>query len=200
MKHKIFLVTVLLISFCKNFAQANDTAIARLNNYRNKVLIIFYKCNSLDNELAKAISVKNINDIETNRIALLQCADDGIKTLYSMEDFDGDASLKFNCKEALNFYKQTAEYDVSQLSDFFINDEKFNKLKTGVTGRHKLTEAEIKAYNTEVKNNNAAVTHFKQLSNFIDGNRKLTLKNWNESEKIFTDNHLSYIKEKSVKQ
>jgi hypothetical protein len=125
---------------------------------------------------------------------LLQCTDDGIKTLFSIEDFEGDASLKYSCREVLNFYKQTAEYDIPQLRDFYIMDEKFSKRKKEILSKKKLSNEEITAYNTEVRNYNAAVTRFKQLTDFIENNRKTILKNWNIAEKNFMDAHLSGYK------
>ncbi|MDQ6757693.1 MAG: hypothetical protein M3004_12240 [Bacteroidota bacterium] len=192
MKHKFFLI-IFLFFYIQSFSQRKvDTT--GLNNYHNKIMLVFYKCNSRDEEVSKVITTKNANDIEVSRMALLQCANDGLKTLTAMEDFEGDASLKYACKEVLNFYKQTAEYDIPQLRDFYLMDEKFTKRKKEVTSKRKLSQQEIKVYNNEVRNYNAAVTRFKQLSDFIDRNRRTILKNWNAAEKTFTDTHLSGYK------
>lgn len=190
MKHKLFLI-VLLFSFYNSFAQINDTASARLNNYRDKILLIFYKCSSQDNEITKAINEKRVNDIEPGRIALLQCAIDGMKELDAIESFDGDPALKFSCRETLNFYKQLAESDIPKLIEFFMQEENLLKIKKEFEKKpaKKYSQSEIYAYNNEIKKHNAAVTRYTQLSNFINGSRKLILYNWNASAKIFTDAH-----------
>ena len=196
MKHKLFLIIVLLFSFYNCFTQVNDTvSTARLNNYLDRVLIVFYKCSLQDDEITKAIKAKSANDIEAARITLLQYANEGMQKINAIEDFDGDPSLKFSCRETLNFYKQLAEWDIPQLRDFFILEENFLKIKKEFEKKpaKKYSQSEIYAYNSEVKKYNAAVTLYTQLSNFINGSRKLTLYNWNASEKIFADAHRPHL-------
>ncbi|MDB5198455.1 MAG: hypothetical protein JWO92_418 [Chitinophagaceae bacterium] len=190
MKQKLFLI-FFLFSSCNCFAQTNDTASARLNNYRDKVLLVFYKCNSQDDAIGQAIKDKNVIEIEAGRIALLQCANDGMHQLDALESFDGDPALKFSCRDVLKFYKQLAESDIPQVSDFFIAEEKFLKSKNEFEKKpaKKHTKEEIYAYNNEIKKYNAAITHYTQLTTFISGSRKLTLYNWNASQKIFMDAH-----------
>ncbi len=125
MKHNLFLIAVFLFSFCNCISQVNDTSATRLNNYRDKVFSVFIKCNSQDDEITKAIKTKKVNDIEAGRIALLQCADDGMKQLNTIPDFNKDPALKFSCRDVLKFYQQLAEWDIPQLRNFFILEEKF---------------------------------------------------------------------------
>ena len=189
---KISLI-LLLFSFYNSFAQVNDTASVRLNNYRDKVFAVFNKCNSQDEKINDAIKIKNINEIESGRKALLQCAVEGMKELDAIESFDGDPSLKYSCRDVLKFYKQLAESDLTQVRDFFIVEENFLKLKQEFekkpAKRH--SQAEIYAYNNEIKKYNVAGIRYAQISSFIAASRKLTLYNWNASVKIFMDSHRS---------
>ena len=190
MKHKLFLL-VLLFSSCNCFAQVNDTAAARLNNYRDKIFAVFNKCRSHDDEITNAIKIKNTNDIELGRTALLQCAIEGIRELDSIKDFDGDPALKFSCRDVLKFYKQIAESDLPKVKEFFMLEEKFFSVKKEFEKKpaRRHSAAEILAYNNEVKKYNPALMQYKQLNNFITNSRKLTLYNWHASVKIFMDAH-----------
>lgn len=190
MKHKIILL-VLLFSLHNCFAQVNDTAAARLNNYRDKVFAVFNKCRAQDEEITKAITAKKVKDIEPGRVALLQCATDGMKQLDTIQSFDGDPALKFSCRDVLKFYKQLAESDLPNVSHFFMLEEKFFTLKKEFDKKpaRKHSEAEILAYNNEVKKYNPELIKYSQLNNFITSSRKLTLYNWYASVKIFMDTH-----------
>lgn len=193
MKHNLFLI-LFFLSFYNCVAQVNDTAAARLNNYRDKVFTVFNKCRLQDEEITKAIKAKKVSDIESGRTALLQCSMEGMKELGTIENFDGDPALKFNCRDVLKFYQQLTESDIPQVRDFFILEENFLKKKKEFEMKpvRKHSQAEIYAYNNEIKTYNTAITHYTQLGNFITGSRKLTLYNWNATLKIFMDTHSSH--------
>ena len=147
-----------------------------------------------DEEITKAIKAKKVSDIESGRTALLQCSMEGMKELGTIENFDGDPALKFNCRDVLKFYQQLTESDIPQVRDFFILEENFLKKKKEFEMKpvRKHSQAEIYAYNNEIKTYNTAITHYTQLGNFITGSRKLTLYNWNATLKIFMDTHSSH--------
>lgn len=193
MKHK-FSLFVLLFSFHNCFAQVNDTAAIRLNNYRDKVFSVFNKCRSQDDEIIKAIKAKKAKDIEVGRTALLQCAIEGMKQLDTIESFDGDPALKFSCRDVLKFYRQLSESDLPKVRDFFMLEENFMTTKKEFEKKsaRKHSAAEILAYNNEVKKYNPALMQYTQLNNFITNSRKLTLYNWYASVKIFMDAHSSH--------
>jgi hypothetical protein len=173
---------------------------ARLNHYMNEVFLLFYKCNWEDIQINKAIAAKKVNDIEQGRNAMLQYAVQGMKFLDAMKNYEGDPSLKYSCRETLKFYKQIAENEIPQLTEFFITEENFNKIKKDFESSSKHSKTEIAAYNTEVKNYNAAVTRYNQVNNFLLNNRRLVLHNWNATEKIFADTYMPHYKEKEAKK
>lgn len=187
---KTLYLILVIFSGSHSFAQT-DTAAARLNNYRIRVYEVVNKCSVQDELVSKAIKTKNPVQIESARTALLQYATEGMKKLEQTESYNGDASLKFTAREAVKFYQRLAEYDLPQVRDFFILEEKFLTTKKEFKNKRskRMPEAEIYAYNNEIKKYNEAVTRYTQLNNFIAANRKLTLYNWNTSEKIFTKNH-----------
>ena len=190
MNCKHFLILLLVVTqTC--FSQRNDTAAARLNNYRDRIFTVFNKCNTQDEEVNNAIKSKSAKEIESWRLAMLQCSTDGMKSLTVIGSFDGDPSLKFSCGDVLKFYRQVAESDLPQVRDFFIGEENFTRIKNDFekVKLKKHSSAEIIAYNAEVKKYNEAVTRYKQLTDFIAAGRKLTLYNWNASMRIFMDAH-----------
>lgn len=171
---------------------------ARLNNYRNKIFLLFYKCNWQDGELNKAITAKKINDIEQGRNGLIQYAIEGMKGLDVTENFNGDPSLKKATRDALQFYKQMAERDIPFLTDFFLEEEQYNKTKKAFENTDvKRTKAEVAAYNSAAQNYNDAANQYNRINNNIINNRRIVLKNRDETEKRFADVHMPRYREKS---
>jgi hypothetical protein len=173
---------------------------ARLNHYVNDIFLLFFKCNWQDNEINRAITAKKVNDIEQGRSALRQYAVEGIRAVDGMKNYEGDPSLKYSCKETLSFYKRLAENEIRQLTDFYLVEENFDKIKKDFEKTVKHSKAEVFAYNAQVKNYNAAVTRFNQINNFIISNRRLVLNNFNSTEKIFTDTHMPHFNPKDQKR
>ncbi len=187
----ILILFILLFALHNCFAQVNDTAATRLNNYRDKVFAVFNKCRAQDEEITKATNAKKANEIESGRTALLQCATQGMKQLDSIESFDGDPALKFSCRDVLKFYQQLSESDLPNVTEFIMLEEKFFTIKKEFEKKKasKHSEAEILSYNNEVKKYNSPLMHYVQLKNFITNSRKLTLYNWYSSVKIFMETH-----------
>lgn len=172
----------------------------QLNKYQNDVFLLFFKCNWQDDQINKAIEAKKVNEIEQARAALLQYAVEGLKALESMKNFEGDPTLKYSCSETLKFYKLIAENEIPRLTDFFIAEENFNKIKKDFEASAKHSKTEVFNYNAEVKNYNAAATRYNQVNNFLLNNRRLVLHNWDATEKIFADTHMPRYKEKDMKK
>lgn len=191
MKYIHFLLIVYLFSICNCLAQTNNSSAESLINYRDKVYSILLTCRSHDEDIAKAINGRNIKAIESAKTALFNCSADGIKALNKIENFKGDPALKYSCMEVLKFYQQLSESDIPKIIDFFIEQEKFlnlkNKFKKMPSRKYSL--AEIQSYNNEVKKYNEAVTRYAQLSEFLTAGRRITLRNWNTSAKLFMDAH-----------
>ena len=188
MKKLFFLISFFSFNTC--FAQ-NDTAGIRLNIYRFKIAAVLNKCDSQYLELDKAIKFKNITAIETGRQTLLQYAISGLNQLKIFDDFDGDGSLKFSCREAVNFYKQLAESDITRVRDFFTVEANYLTIKKSFENisKRKRSQKDIDQYNAEVKKYSDAYISYNQLMPFITIGRKTTLYNWNGSQKIFIESH-----------
>ena len=186
MKYKLFLIALLFI-FNKSFSQ--DTAAVRLNNYREQISSIVTKANSLYDNITKAIAIKDITGIEASRIALQQHAEASIKKVNSIENFDGDAALKYSSRDVLKFYKEVAERDMLQVRDFFTVEQNFIEVKKEFKKKpdRRHSSEEIKNYIAEIDKYNAASSRYILLTNFIAAGRKTVLYNWNATEKLFAD-------------
>ncbi len=103
----------------------------KLTSYMNLVYLVFFKCNWEDGQMVKAMNDKKVNDVErqSRSACLLSYANEGLQALDTIKPFEGDPSLTNACKAALKFYKRTAESDIPKLTDFYLKEEDFEKLK-----------------------------------------------------------------------
>ncbi len=168
----------------------------KLSEYRDKVYLIFYKCNWEDNQLTNAVNEKNVTKIEQTRSALGKYATEGLTTLEPMLGYDGDNTLVESVKQALNFYKDEAQTQIPKVTDFFLKEENFEKLKTAMDSKSsdQRTQKDVDAYNAAVNDINAAVKTYNQTNNDLNNGRNDVNKNYDETEKAFTDTHTPYYK------
>jgi hypothetical protein len=164
----------------------------KLNGYVNKVYLAFFKCNWEDGQMVKAMNDNKISDVEQARSALSRYADEGLKSLDTLRVFDGDPSLANSCRQVLSFYKNTAEKDVPKLTEYYVKQADFAKLKKAFDGRSDHTKEEVDGYNKAVKDINGSVNSFNQLNNKVNNGRTQALNNWNETEKKFADDHMPH--------
>ncbi|MDP4149704.1 MAG: hypothetical protein Q8927_07075 [Bacteroidota bacterium] len=168
----------------------------KLNTYMNKVYLIFFKCNWEDDLMVKAMNEKKVNDVEQARNALLRYAKEGLSGLDSLRNFAGDPALANSCKEALQFYKRAAENEVPKLTDFFLKEEDFEKLKKAFNDKpaSDRTKDDVNAYNKSVKDINQSVGAFNQTNQNLNSTRNQVLNNWSETQKRFADEHMPEYK------
>jgi hypothetical protein len=165
-----------------------------LNNYRDKIYLIFFKCNWEDGEMTKAMNNKKVKDIEQARSSLVRYATEGLSALDTLKTFQGDPSLANACRQSLEFYKKMAENDVPKLTDFFLKQEDFEKIKKSMEAKSEHTKQDVDSYNKSVKDINTATNNFNQVNNNTNNNRKQVIDNWNAAEKSFADDHMPHYK------
>ena len=171
-------------------------AAGRLNEYRNAAYLAFFKCNWEDNQMVKAMNDKKVNDIEQARSALVSYANEGLKGLDTLKPFEGDPSLVNACRKVLQFYKQTAETDVPKLTDFYLKEEDFAKLKKSFDEKSSSdrTKDDVNAFNKAVKDINASVNSFNQTNTRVNNGRTQALNDWQNEEMKFADDHMPHYK------
>ena len=168
----------------------------KLNHYMNDVFIIFFKCNWQDGQITDAINKKNLANIEQSRNALIAYADEGLKALGTVKDFEGDGSFAAACKRALVFYKRTAETDMPKLLDFYLKEDNFEKIKKAFNAKSESsrTKQDVDTYNNAVKDMNNGVNSFNALNDKINNERNQVINDYNNTENSFRDMHTPHYK------
>jgi len=171
-------------------------ATGRQSKYRNKVYLLFYKCNWEDNQLTTALNEKNVTKVEQTRSALDKYAIERLKVLDTLHTFENDGSLANACNQALTFYKNEAETQIPQLTDFFLKEENFEKLKTALDAKPQSTrtQQDVDTYNKGVNDMNNSVNTFNQINADLNNGRNDVNKIWDATEKAFIDVHTPYYK------
>jgi hypothetical protein len=172
------------------------TVASRLSKYTNMVYIFFFKCNWEDNQMVKAMNDKKVSEMEQSRTALLNFAREGLKGLDTVKPFDGDASLIVACRNALKYYQDMATNDIPKLSDFYVKEEEFDKLKKAFESKSASdrTKADVDAYNKAVNDINASVKGFNQTNQKVNNSRTQQVNAWNDAEKKFNDEHMPHYR------
>lgn len=169
-----------------------------LNHYKNFVYIVFFKCDWEDAQIVEAINNKNLNNVEQARNALLKYANDGMASLQtdSLNNFKGDHSLAQACMQAMKFYREMAETEIPKLTDFFLKQQTFDKIKKAFDGKseNSRTKADVDAYNKAVADLNQGVSVFNDTNTKINNDRTRVINNFNEAQKNFLDAHMPHYK------
>jgi hypothetical protein len=166
----------------------------QLSSYRDKVYLIFFKCNWEDGVMTKAMNNKKVKDIEQARNSLIQYANEGLTALNEVRSFQGDPSLANACRATLEFYKKMAETDAPKITDFFLKEEDFEKTKKTMESKSDRSKQDIDAYNKAVKDINAVMNISNQANTNINNNRNKVLQDWENADKTFADAHMPHYK------
>jgi hypothetical protein len=172
---------------------AKMQAAGHLDQYVNAVFIAFFKCNWEDNQLVTAMNAKKTGDMEQARSALSSYAADGLKGLDTVKPYEGDPGLSTACRQALQFYQRAADKEVPKLTDFYVKQEEFDKLKKSFDAKgSSRTQTDVDAYNKAVNDINASAKAFNQTNNQLNNERTQALNGWNDAEKKFNDEHMPH--------
>jgi hypothetical protein len=169
----------------------------KVNSYTDKVYIIFFKCNWEDGQLFSALNAHHLNDAEQARNSLVGFATDGLQQLQSdsIRAFNGNSSLSAGCRDALQFYSNMAKNDVPKLTDFYLKEENFNKIKKFLEAKgSNRTKEDVDQYNKAVKDINLSANSFNQLNQSLNTRRQEVVQNWENAEKSFRDDLIPYYK------
>lgn len=180
----------------KNEVSENMKITDHVNHYRDQLYLLFFKCNWQDDQITKAINQKKLSGLEESRNALATYAKEGLLALDSLNSFEGDHSLAQSCKQALQFYQKLAENDLPKVTDFFLKEENFNKIKqaTNAKPQSSLTKQDVDAYNKAVNDYNASINTYNQLNTNMNTERNQVINNWNNSTDAFLDAHIPHVK------
>jgi uncharacterized lipoprotein YehR (DUF1307 family) len=165
-------------------------------HYRNKIYLIYFKCNWQWGELNDAMKNNKVNDIEQARNALISYAKEGMAGLDTLKNFAGDPSLANACRHALNQYKLMAEKDIPKMTDYFLKTENFEKVKRSFDAKpqNSRTKEDIDAYNKAVNEMNAGVNTFNSLAQSTNKTSNEIGETYSRADKDFADKHTPYFK------
>ena len=159
-------------------------------NYYRPIYLIFYKSFKQEAYMMDAIEKKNINGIEQNRNTLQQYAQDGLAQLEKFSSFKGDNFLIVNCKRLLQFYVKETTDKIPQVSDYFLKEEAFEKMKKEYDKKSDPTKEDVAAFNKMVKELNSAVNTYNSNNNSLNETRGQLIDNWNSVVDAYFDNHM----------
>ncbi len=188
--------SVNLVDSKSDLSEKMGTA-GKVNSYTDKLYIIFFKCNWEDGQLFNALNAHKLNDAEQARNSLIGFANQGLQTLQldSLRTFQGNPSLAVGCREALQFYNSMAKNEIPKLTDFYLKQENFDKIKKSLEAKgDNKTKEDVDEYNKAVKDINASANSFNQLNQTLNNRRQEVVQNWENAEKSFRSDLIPYYK------
>ena len=167
-----------------------------LTHYKNKLYLVFFKCNWQDGEIVKAMNTGKLTAVEQGRTSLIRYAEEGLQALKSdsLKNFAGDPALANSCRVVLNFYKKMAENDIPKQMDYFLKKENFEKIKKAYERKSNPTKADVDAFNAAVNEVNSSMNVFNAINTNVNNRRNEVLNDWSAAEKAFADSHMPYYK------
>ena len=166
--------------------------INQVNKYYNKVYLTFFKCNSNETYMIKALEKKDVNGIEQNKNALQKNSQENLPKLDEIGAFQGDASLINVCKELLKFYKTEATDKMTILTDYLVKNDNFQKMKKEMdkkssSGR---TQEDVDKFNAAVKEINESVSVYNKTNNELNNTRNKLINELNNAVENFMSKHI----------
>jgi hypothetical protein len=161
-----------------------------VTKYYNKVYLAFYKCNSNEKYLIKAIDKKDINGIEQNKNALLKNSIENLPKLDKIGQYQGDGSLIASSEKLLQFYKEEAKEKTPVLTAFLVKNDNFQKMKKDMDAKTNHTQEEVNKFNAAVKDINDAVVLYNKTNNELNQTRTRLINDMNGSMEAFMNKHI----------
>ncbi len=169
--------------------------IGKVHDYKNEIYLIFFKCAYQNDELIAAMNKNNITSVEQVRGTMKKFAEEGLARLDTIKNFNGDASLKSSCKNALKFFIRQAERSVVFV-DYSMKEQAYKQIKKAFesNSKAKSDQAEIDKYNKAVDEMNKASKAFNDTNDELNKERKGIYEDYNKTASTFLDTHMPYAK------
>jgi hypothetical protein len=163
----------------------------KVNEYQRALYLIFFKNYKQELYMMDAVQNKNINAIEQNKNSLIQYTQEGLSKLDTIRAFNGDRSLIAATKAMLEFYKQECTQKMLVITDFYLKEENFNKIKKAFEAKREKerTQADVNQYNKALEEMNKGITEFNKTNNQLYASRKDLIENWNKASQNLLDKH-----------
>ena len=159
--------------------------------FYNKVYLTFFKPYKQEMYLLDAQSKGDVNAMKQNQESLARLAKEAKEKLKSIAPYKNNTSLKAAVNDLLDFYVyESGKY--SQLIDFYLKKEKFDKLKTAMDKKGpSASAAEAKEYNAAINEFNKAGNEYNNINDDLNRKRANYLDTWNNAVTRFLDRNVS---------
>jgi len=163
----------------------------KVNDYHRVIYLIFFKSYKQEAYLMDAFQKKDINAIEQNKNTLLKYSQEGIEKLKATPALFGDNSLEAGCRQALEFYIQECKTQIPVMTNFYIKEENFQKIKKAFDAKREKerTKEDIAQFNQAVNDLNKAVNEYNAVNTQVNNARKKALNGWSKASERFMDQH-----------
>lgn len=161
-------------------------------DYHSVLYLIFFKVNITDVNLSNAIVKKDLAAIEQNASALSKYSNEGLDKIKTISAYNKDASLLNEVKNALLFYKQTADEFTPKVVSYLMFYDKFENAKKTMEAKSESdrTKEEVENYNTMVKQVNKEIANFNKITNANSQEKANIINGWNAAADAFIAKHV----------
>lgn len=168
--------------------------VGKVNQYVNKLFLIYFKSAVQESNALAAIKASDINGIEQAKNSMLKYAEEGLARLDTLKQFKGDGALLNACRKVLEFHKVMANEKIPLLADFIIKAAEFEKLKKSFDAKpaNKRTQPEVDKFNAAVNDLNKQIGVYNKNSEATFAARNKAVAAWEQSKKGFMDRHIPY--------
>lgn len=160
-------------------------------DYYNKIYLIFFKAYKQEMYMLEAQNAKDMSTLEQTRLKLIEFSNEGLAELKKLDAYAGDNQLEEACIKALEFYKDEAENKIKTVSDFYMTEERFAKVKEMIDKKgDDRTQEDVDLYNQMAKEFNEGVATFNTTNQELNASRSALLEQWNTQAFEFTKRHV----------
>ncbi|MCX6247950.1 MAG: hypothetical protein NTW10_09465 [Bacteroidetes bacterium] len=164
--------------------------------YYHQVYLIFFKCYKQEAYLLDAMIKDDINAMEQNKNALDEVSVKSLEKLKTIPPYKNDKNLTNACKNSLDFYHAEASVKMETIIDFYMQKEKFMKIKKSLDSKPQSTRSreDVDQYNSALAEYNPYLSRFNKVNNEVNRDRSRILDDWNKTVKNFLDKHVPRYK------
>lgn len=161
----------------------------KTNEYYHNAFLIFFKSYHSELYMVQALAKKDVNGIEQNKNALLKSSQEDLAKLSKLGSFEGDESVAAACRALLVFYQTEAKTKVQILTDYFLQEENFEKIKKATEAKTNRTQQDVDAYNKAAADINKSVATYNKTNKELNDARGKLLNDWNNAVEAFLSKH-----------
>jgi hypothetical protein len=159
---------------------------------QTELYLIFFKTNSTDSNLMKAIAAKDLSAIQQNTAALEQFVAEGFEKLKTFKAYKNDPELVNATKKAMDFYQKEATEYVPKVLSFLMLNEKMTESNAAINNKEVKSRSKeaIDTFNKLVNEVNKEVGNYNKLNAKYTNEKNLMVNNWSAASTRFVSKHV----------